>query len=86
MERWLTWNPVYPGDALTNIFALDVPTGRWFDNFLVTPGRDGAEKGSVPYGGGFVYDLKNDGTVFSPLSPLLFPYSIFEFGFGLEMC
>ena len=51
---------MYPGDSVTNIFALDAPTGKWYDNYLVTPSRAGSEAGAVPYGGGFTFDPKMD--------------------------
>ncbi|PVH84005.1 hypothetical protein DL98DRAFT_585026 [Cadophora sp. DSE1049] len=53
---------VHPGDSLTNIFALDVPSGKWYDNYLVTPNSAGTgrEDGAAPYGGGFTFDPRDD--------------------------
>lgn len=54
---------VHPGDSLTNIFALDVPSGKWYDNYLVTPNRAGTGRAddAAPYGGGFTFDPRGDG-------------------------
>ena len=43
---------IYPGDSVKNVFSLDQSTGKWFDNWIVTPGRIGNAAGQVPFGGG----------------------------------
>lgn len=65
---------MYPDDSLTNIFTLDVSSGKWYDNYVVTPSRAGGareEDGAGLYGGGFAFDLTTDGE-----SLLAFPLSM----------
>ncbi|PMD24466.1 hypothetical protein NA56DRAFT_700102 [Hyaloscypha hepaticicola] len=47
---------VWPGDAVKNVFSLDIPSGKWYNNWVVTPGQQGNAAGQKPFGGGFVFD------------------------------
>ncbi|KAG4439547.1 hypothetical protein IFR05_004987 [Cadophora sp. M221] len=74
---------VHPGDSLTNIFALDVPTGKWYDNYLVTPSRTAVDRedGIVPYGGGFTFDPIADAALkHKPLTSTLMTIELQERG------
>jgi hypothetical protein len=51
-DGWLVW----PGDSVKNVFSLDIPTGKWYNNWVVTPGQQGNAAGQKPFGGGFVFD------------------------------
>jgi hypothetical protein len=51
-DEWLVW----PGDSVKNVFSLDIPTGKWYNNWVVTPGQQGNAAGQKPFGGGFVFD------------------------------
>ncbi|KAH6720589.1 hypothetical protein BKA61DRAFT_595165 [Leptodontidium sp. MPI-SDFR-AT-0119] len=74
---------VHPGDSLTNIFALDVPSGKWYDNYLVTPSPAGVDRedGAVPYGGGFTFDPRVDAALkHKPLTSTLMTIELQERG------
>jgi len=47
---------VWPGDTVKNVFSLDLPTGKWYNNWVVTPGQQGNVAGQKPFGGGFMFD------------------------------
>ncbi|PMD51525.1 uncharacterized protein K444DRAFT_636809 [Hyaloscypha bicolor E] len=47
---------VWPGDTVKNVFTLDIPNGKWYNNWVVTPGEQGNAAGQQPFGGGFEFD------------------------------
>ena len=51
---------VWPGDTIKNAFSLDISTGKWYNNWVVTPGVEGNAAGQTPFGGGFVHDPAMD--------------------------
>ncbi|KAF7856357.1 hypothetical protein EAF04_009885 [Stromatinia cepivora] len=56
---------VYPGDEITSIWTLDEISNKWLDTWSVMPGKIGASKGEVPYGGNYTFD----GSKFDPKVP-----------------
>jgi hypothetical protein len=55
---------VWPGDSVKNVFSLDIPSGKWYNNWVVTPGQQGNAAGQKPFGGGFVFDPAVDSESF----------------------
>ncbi|KAF7926459.1 hypothetical protein BELL_0275g00040 [Botrytis elliptica] len=56
---------VYPGDQITSLWTLDELSNKWLDIWSVMPGRIGASKGEVSYGGNYTFD----GSIFEPKVP-----------------
>ncbi|KAF7914092.1 uncharacterized protein EAF01_000498 [Botrytis porri] len=56
---------VYLGDEITSLWTLHEISNKWLDTWSVMPGRIGASKGEVPYGGNYTFD----GSKFEPNVP-----------------
>ncbi len=51
---------MWPEDTVTNTLSLDIPSGQWYVNWVVTPGATGNAGGQVPFGGGVTFDPTTD--------------------------
>jgi hypothetical protein len=48
---------VYPGDSITNIFALDIVNQHWANIWFDSPGEEGGQAGLGPFSGALSFDL-----------------------------